>query len=233
MRLALIGGGFVKHVDNFHINKRIVELVGKNYPKVLFIPTASNDEEDYIREFIEIFEGKLNCQVNILCCINENPSEDKIKKMINSADLIYLGGGNYINMLEKWNDYKIDVKLIDALKKGTFIASISAGAICWFKSGIRSNYGGEGYIESPGWNIINKVFCPHYNQLDRANDFHNLLLQNGDENELALALEDDCALYLTDDAHELIGETSKAWEIQVKDGKILKWTFNKRAKNII
>jgi dipeptidase E len=89
--------------------------------------------------------------------------------MIKYADLIYLGGGNYISMLEKWKKYRIDVMLVDALKNDTLIAGISAGAICWFKSGIRSNYEEVGYIESSGWNILNNDFCPHYNQLDRAN----------------------------------------------------------------
>ncbi|WP_203362554.1 peptidase E [Bacillus sp. REN10] len=225
MRLVLIGGGFIKHLDHFHINKRIVELVDKHHPKVLFIPTASNDDEDYIRDFIEVFENQLACQVNVLRCINENPNEEELKEIINSADLIYLGGGNYINMLEKWNQYKIDEKLIKALKQQSLIAGISAGAICWFKSGIRSNYEGTGYIESLGWNVINKIFCPHYNQADRAKDFHNLLLQNGGEKALALALEDNCALYVENNTFELIGEPLRAWEIQVKDGKILKRAF--------
>ncbi|MFC0273690.1 Type 1 glutamine amidotransferase-like domain-containing protein [Metabacillus herbersteinensis] len=233
MRLALIGGGFVKHTDNFHINKRIVELVEKTNPKVLFIPTASNDNEDYITEFTEIFEKQLECHVNVLRCINNNPSEAEIKKMINSADLIYLGGGNYINMMEKWKEYKINQRLVEALQNDTLIAGISAGAICWFKCGIRTNYEGEGYIESPGWNMINKIFCPHYNQMDRANEFHRLLLQNGNENEHAIALEDNCALYLTNDTYEIIGEPSKAWEFQVIENELLKQKFIERAKTSI
>lgn len=230
MRLALIGGGFVKHTDNFHINKRIVELIGKTNPKVLFLPTASNDDEDYISEFTEIFEKQLECQVNVLRCINKNPSESEIKNKIEFADLIYLGGGNYINMLEKWEEYKINQRLVEALQNQTLIAGISAGAICWFKSGIRSDYEGEGYIESPGWNVIHKIFCPHYNQMDRANEFHRLLLQKSNSNEHAIALEDDCALYLTNDTIEIIGEASKVWELQVKDNKLLKHKFNERAK---
>ncbi|MDQ0220216.1 hypothetical protein ELQ35_11365 [Peribacillus cavernae] len=128
-----------------------------------------------------------------------------------------------IEMLEKCEKYKLDQKLISALKKETLIAGISAGAICWFKSGIRSNYQGEGYIESPGWNIINKTFCPHYNQEDRARAFH-LLLQKSKGNENAIALEDDCALYITD-ACELIGEPSRSWEFQVKNGELTKRNF--------
>lgn len=229
MRLALIGGGFVKHTDNFHINKRIVELIGKTNPKILFVPTASNDDENYIKEFTEIFEEQLECHVNVLRCINEKPSEAEIKKMINSTDLIYLGGGNYKNMMEKWEEYKINQRLVEALQNQKLIAGISAGAICWFKSGIRSDYEGEGYIESLGWNVINTSFCPHYNQMARANEFHRLLLQNAERNGYAIALEDDCALYISDNSIEIIGEPSKAWEFKVKDNELLKRKFNEGA----
>lgn len=44
MKLALIGEGYVKSPDNFHINEELVRLVGKKSPHVLFIPTASRDE---------------------------------------------------------------------------------------------------------------------------------------------------------------------------------------------
>ncbi|MEH6943788.1 Type 1 glutamine amidotransferase-like domain-containing protein [Bacillus sp. JJ722] len=228
MKLALIGGGYVKHTDNLHINKRIVELSGKKNPKVLFLPTASNDDENYITEFTEVFGKQLECQVKVLRCLNKNPVEPEIKQMIESADLIYLGGGNYINMIRKWEEYNINNRLLQALQNETLIAGISAGAICWFKSGIRSNYEREGFIESPGWNVINKIFCPHYNQMDRANEFHRLLLEKSNSDELAIALEDDCGLYLTNNHYEIIGEPSKAWEFQVIDNQITKRKFSDR-----
>lgn len=158
MRLVLIGGGFVNDSNNFQINKKIVEIDGKISPRVLFIPTAMNDDENYIIEFVETYEGRLGCQVEVLRSINHNPSDDEIKNRINSADLIYLGGGNYIKMIEQWKKYKIDTLLLEALKNETLIAGISAGAICWFKSGLRTNYGGEGYLESSGWGMVKHIF---------------------------------------------------------------------------
>lgn len=221
MKLVVIGGGFVKHFENHHINKRIVGLVGKAIPKVLFIPTASNDDEGYIKEFKDKFEKQLGCQVAVLRCVKSNLNESQIINLFSSCDLIYLGGGNYITMMKYWEEYKIDYMLKKALHSGTLIAGISAGAICWFKSGIRSNYEGGGYIESPGWQMINKVFCPHYNQGDRATALHSILL-NGNHNENTIALEDDCALYFTDNSVEVIGDPSKAWLLQVEGNKLVK-----------
>ena len=78
--------------------------------------------------------------------------------MIQSADLIYLGGGNYIQMITEWKEHKLDEKLLLALQQGTLIAGCSAGAMCWFTSSIRSDYEDSGYIESNGWGIVNKGF---------------------------------------------------------------------------
>jgi hypothetical protein len=36
MKLAIIGGGFVRKFKNLHINKRLVELVANPNPNVLF-----------------------------------------------------------------------------------------------------------------------------------------------------------------------------------------------------
>jgi dipeptidase E len=47
-------------------------------------------------------------------------------------------------------------------------------------------------------------------------------LKKGNENEHAFALEDDCALYITNDSYEIIGEPSKAWAFQVKEGELIK-----------
>ena len=75
-------------------------------------------------------------------------------------------------MLTQWKEHRLDEKLLLALQQGTLIAGYSAGAML-FTSSIRSDYEGSGYIESNGWGIVNKRFCPHYNQLNRMNAFHS------------------------------------------------------------
>ncbi|MBS3071645.1 Type 1 glutamine amidotransferase-like domain-containing protein [Candidatus Pacearchaeota archaeon] len=46
-KLIAIGGGEIKDLDTFSIDKEIVKLTGKKHPKALFIPTASGDSEGY------------------------------------------------------------------------------------------------------------------------------------------------------------------------------------------
>ena len=158
MKLAVIGGGDLQDSNHSPINERLIELTNKQYPKVLFIPTASHDDESYIKLFLDTFEKQLHCDVQILRIIADTPSKYEIDEMIQSADLIYLSGGNYIQMISEWKEHKLDEKLLSALQQGTLIAGCSAGAMCWFTSSIRSDYEGSGYIESNGWGIVNKGF---------------------------------------------------------------------------
>ncbi|MEH7812243.1 Type 1 glutamine amidotransferase-like domain-containing protein, partial [Bacillus toyonensis] len=88
--------------------------------------------------FLDTFENQFHCDVQILRTITDMPSKYEIDEMIHSADFIYLGGGNYVEMLTQWKEHKLDEKLLLALEQGTLIAGYSAGAMCWFTSSIRS-----------------------------------------------------------------------------------------------
>ena len=45
--------------------------------------------------------------------------------MIHSADLIYLGGGNYIHMLTQWKEYELNEKLLSALRREHLLRDIA------------------------------------------------------------------------------------------------------------
>ena len=49
--ISVIGGGDLQDSNHLPINERLIELTNKQYPKVLFIPTASHDDESYIKLF--------------------------------------------------------------------------------------------------------------------------------------------------------------------------------------
>ncbi|WP_242145738.1 MULTISPECIES: peptidase E [unclassified Bacillus cereus group] len=219
MRLTVIGGGDLQNANHLPINERLVELTYKQSPNVLFVPTASHDDESYIESFFNVFGKQLNCEVHVLRTLNRKPNKEEQTALIHSADLIYLGGGNYMRMMEYWKTYEIDKSLQHALQKETLIAGISAGAMCWFTSSIRSNEEQNDYAEALGWGTINKRFCPHYHQPDRAIAFHSLL-QSYEGNIEGIALEDDCAIYITENSFEIIGKPEKAWEFYMSNGEL-------------
>ncbi|SDX39851.1 dipeptidase E [Marininema mesophilum] len=212
-KLILIGGGWLESGSTKAIDSYAVKLTNKKSPLALFIPTASGDEEEYITSFHNLYGAKLGCHTEVLRSSDIADREYSLRKTILDADLLYLGGGNYIKMLAFWQKHRVDSLIQEAWKKGKVIVGISAGAICWFEKGLRSNYEHEGeYILSEGWGIIPTTICPHFNQTDRRQAFLSLS-KMGTE---GLALEDDCGLAIIDDQFQLLtrSDTKGAWYIK-------------------
>lgn len=149
------------------IDQGIVKLTGKKKPKVLFIPTASSDSVGYTRAFTQVYGEKLGCPVDVLRLITEKPSHKEIAERIRWADVIYVGGGNTLMMMNKWRRLGVDKLLIEAHQRGTVLAGVSAGAICWYEWGVsdsRQFYDktSHEYIRVRGLGLLKGLCCPHF-----------------------------------------------------------------------
>ncbi len=82
MRLTVIGGGDLQNGNHLPINERLVELTYKQSPNVLFIPTASHDDENYIESFFNVFGKQLNCEIHVLRTLNRTPSKKEQDALI-------------------------------------------------------------------------------------------------------------------------------------------------------
>jgi dipeptidase E len=133
--IVAIGGGNIRTRATLPIDREIIRLAGKRNPKLLFIPTASSDSEEYWKHVQEYFGGFLKCRTDVLFLIKEHPSREEIRKKILSADIIYVGGGNTLLMMRVWRRLGVDRLLRSAYENGTVLSGISAGSICWFDSG--------------------------------------------------------------------------------------------------
>lgn len=203
--IVAIGGGELRNLETYEIDQYIVKATGKKNPKALFIPTASGEAKGYIDTFNEIYGERLGCITDSLLLLSENLTNVQIKEKIFSSDLIYVGGGNTIKMMEIWRSRNIDHYLKEAYKKGTVLSGLSAGSICWFKFGDREsnsygdNNGEPGYICAEGLGLINAIHCPHY-ELGRE-DFDEIMKS---QNLIGIALENNCALVIKDNEIRII-----------------------------
>jgi dipeptidase E len=102
----------------FAFDKEIVRLAGTKSPKLLFIPTATRDWEDYIDAVQKYFGGRLGCRVDVLRVVSERPSANAIKEKILNADIVYVGGGNTLFLIRKWKQLGIDKLLRQAYERG-------------------------------------------------------------------------------------------------------------------
>jgi len=133
--IIAIGSGEIRTRGTAPIDREIIRLTNKQHPKLLFIPTASSDSERYWKHVQECFGGFLKCKTDVLFLVVDGLSKTKIERKIRWADIIYVGGGNTLQMMRVWRRLGVDKLLKTAYESGTVLSGISAGAICWFESG--------------------------------------------------------------------------------------------------
>jgi dipeptidase E len=202
--IVAIGGGEIGARETLPIDREIIRLSKKKNPRLLFIPTASSDSEIYWKQVQEYFGGFLKCRTDVLFLIKEKLSRDQIRTKIAAADIVYVGGGNTLQMMRIWRRLGVDKLLVSAYEKGTVLSGISAGAICWFDSGHSDSMS---FYHPPKWKYINVrglgiipgINCPHYNGktrgIPRRKNFQNLIRKIG---RTGIAIEDHCAIVFRD-----------------------------------
>ena len=95
----------------------MAELTGKEKPNVCFIPTASGDDEGYIKRFQDVC-SQLEVHPHVIkVWINSYDQKETFEEQITKMDVIVVGGGNTLNMLAIWKAQGIDVALKKAYEK--------------------------------------------------------------------------------------------------------------------
>ena len=202
--IVAIGGGEIRTRGTARIDREIIRLSNKKNPKLLFIPTASSDSERYWKHVQEYFGKFLKCKADVLFLVKEQPSKEQIQRRILSADIIYVGGGNTLQMMRQWRRLGVDEFLKAAYENGTVLSGISAGSICWFDSGYSDsmsfyNRKAWKYINVKGLGLIKGILCPHYNGMTRGiprrKHFRDMIRKTGG---IGIAIENNCAIEFID-----------------------------------
>ena len=168
-KLVLIGGGDIGRGNTSYetkeIDEEIVKLTGIAKPNLLFIGLASTFSDSYYDTIKKIYK-ELGCECAYLKKKNIINNPDIVKEIINKADIIYIGGGDTVKLLNDIKEYKIDELLVEAYNRGCVLAGTSAGAILLSNSGYSDSYilRGESnkYEFIKGLGLSNINFCPHY-----------------------------------------------------------------------
>jgi len=188
--ISIGGGGFGRNANHRVIEKYILDQSNAEIPNILFIPTASAEDKSYIVNYYTCFNA-LNCDPTHLNLFERTP---RLESVINKADIIYVGGGNTKSMLAVWKEWKLDKLLLKAYNKGTIMAGVSAGAICWFEQGITDSWASNlNVLDCLGF--VKGMCCPHYDsEEDRRPGVHQFLKDG--KSKAGYALEDGSAIHL-------------------------------------
>jgi peptidase E len=168
--VALGGGGFGTPLDDF-----VLELTGKQRPRICFVPTASAEDAEYVVSFYETFGARAEpSHVTFFPW----PRAD-LREHVLAQDAIYVGGGNTANMLAIWRVYGFDELLREAWESGIVLAGQSAGAICWFEAGITDSFGPQLEGLRDGLGLLPGSACPHYDGEERRRPVYRRLVAQG------------------------------------------------------
>ncbi len=223
--IVCIGGGSIKEKTTLKIDEYIANLAklraGEKRAYGLFIGTASHDFMPQFNSFRKIYTSNFDIKADCLLTVNMDTPIEKINDKFSKADLIYVGGGDTVFMLEKWREKGIIEKIIDAYNRGVIICGLSAGAICWFENMYTDSYITRGesqeYAYYKGLGLLKGLACPHYNL--RKRDFDDSLKTV--EFSSIYAIEDNSAIVFVDGKQvESLSSGGKAYKINIENGKI-------------
>ena len=157
--VSIGGGGFGRSISSFLIEKYLLSLSDSDCPRICFLPTATGDNDTYIVRFYSVFT-KLKC---IPTHIEFFKRTIDIKNHILDQDIVFVGGGNTKSMLAVWRDWGMNNILKKAYDKGIIMSGVSAGAICWFTSGVTDSWDNKLQL-LPCLDFLSGVCCPHYDE---------------------------------------------------------------------
>ena len=188
--IAIGGGGFTHQLDE-SLDQFVIDQLKKTNIKIGFLATASKDDEKKISLFYKRFE---NNEFE-LSHFNLTSNINGFSKWLLSKDIVYIGGGNTVFMLEVWKKNKLENVFKDAYEKGIILSGISAGAVCWF-DWILSDSVGPGLNPLRGINLISGSCTPHSSNIERMKQFESDIKNNKLPN--GIAIDDGVAVLFID-----------------------------------
>ncbi len=223
-KIIVIGGGEIKNKTTLEIDRYVADLAkaraGEKRATALFLGTASHDSMPYFNSFRKTYTSVFDIKAEVALIVYGEMDYGHIAEKFDKADMIYIGGGDTVFMLDEWKRTGIDKLVLKAYDEGKIIAGLSAGGICWFKD-MYTDYEimrGESadYVLKKGLGVLDGCMCPHFNE--RKADFIPAM-ENGNIT-FSYCLDNDCAIEFTDGKiTKVISGGGKAYTASLENGK--------------
>jgi dipeptidase E len=161
--LTLGGHDFTSSPSDRAVSELMLRLATERAgrkPKICILPTASGDTSEQIGRFYAAF-GERPCEPSHLSLFRLGRRPIALSDHLLAQDLIYVGGGSMVNLLAVWEAHDLNAILSLAWRRGVVLTGQSAGAMCWFESGITKSSGKPAV--AAGLGLLKGSLCVHYN----------------------------------------------------------------------
>lgn len=173
--VAMGGGGFSMEPTNPLLDDYVLALTGVARPRVAFLGTASGDSVGYADRFRWLFEAP-RARATVISTFQRSGAD--LRAQVLSQDVVYVGGGNTVNLLAIWRAHGLDRILREAWRRGVLLAGVSAGALCWFEGGTTDSYGPIAPLRD-GLGLLPGSFSPHYDGEGDRRPVHRRAIRGG------------------------------------------------------
>jgi dipeptidase E len=219
-RIVAMGGG--KFCDA--MGEYLVELTGKERPRVLYIGTAMAEDPASALRMYDRFGAEVELS---RLEFFPWPPED-LRARVLESDLVFVGGGNSANMLAIWHVHGVDELLREAWDAGVVLSGSSAGGICWFQSAVTDSFGPQ-LEQMDCLGFLPGSLCPHYDDEELRRPRYHELLRGG----LApgYAVDSGVGLHFVDgELREVVAcdEGSGAYRVELRDGEVVETPIEAR-----
>jgi peptidase E len=174
--VAMGGGGFSMPPDNGRLDAFLLALArersGRERPRICFVPTAAADDDWAVAKFYGSFARSAEASHLALFW----RTVEDVDAFLLDQDLVFIGGGNTVNMLAIWRQHGVDRALLAAWQAGVVMSGMSAGGTCWFEGFTTDSFGPELRPVRDGLAVLSGSFVPHYHgEAQRQPLFHRLV----------------------------------------------------------
>jgi peptidase E len=215
--VAMGGGGFLRNDGDTLLDDYVLALTGRPVPRVCYLGTAMGDEPGGIALFHRCFPPE-RAQATHLNLFWQDGRD--IRAFLMGQDVVYVGGGNTVNMLAIWRAHGVDAALRAAWEAGVVLCGMSAGSLCWFEAGITDSYGPLRGLRD-GLGLLPGSNCPHYDgEPQRRPTYHREIAAGL---AAGIAADDFCGLHFA--GTELVEAVSShpgagAYRVELADGAV-------------
>jgi len=216
-----IGGGEIRNKTTAPIDGYIASVAKSRITDgrrgyALFFPTASHDSNPYFNSFRKTYTSLFDMKSDIAILTKGLMTLDHVAEKIQKADVIYVGGGDTLYLMQVWRQTGIDKLVWDAYQRGAVLAGLSAGAILWFEDIYTDSLVEGEFAPYKGMGLIKGAATPHYNL---RTEFDAVAAAEG--YPLSYAIEDNAAVVFEDETPVgALSSGGNAYRLLLKDGKI-------------
>ena len=194
-----LGGGGRTREQNDLLYDYVLELTGKERPRLMYVPTAIAEDPEGFATHHDRF-GRRGELTHLRTFPWPQPAN--LREAILEQDAICVSGGSTANMIAIWKVHGIDRYLREAWESGVVLWGASAGMICWFEAGVTDSFGPQlDGMECLGF--LPGSACPHYDGEEQRRPRYRELIDGGFP--AGIAADDGVALhYVGTDLQEVV-----------------------------